>query len=111
MWCSTLVITASEDRTAYVWDAREGRQLAELRGHAGAVNTAAFSLDDQLIATGGDDGSARIYQRDVRPTVEDLLARARDRVTRQLTPEERITYLREGTGASDADQAPVIISL
>jgi WD40 repeat protein len=107
----TLVITASEDRTAYIWDAREGHLLAELQGHAGAVNAAAFSLDDQLIAIGGDDGSARIYQRDVRPTVEDLLARARDRVTRQLTPEERIKYLREGTGASDADQAPVIISL
>jgi WD40 repeat protein len=75
------------------------------------VNSAAFSPDDRLIATGGDDGAARVYQRDVRPTVEDLLARARDRVTRQLSPEERVKYLREGDAAADVTQAPEIISL
>jgi WD40 repeat protein len=76
-----------------------------LRGHAGAVNAAAFSADSRLIATGGDDGAARIYKRDMRTSVEDLLARARERVTRELTPEERIGFLREGA------DTPEIISI
>jgi WD40 repeat protein len=105
------VITASEDRTALVWDAATGRPLAELRGHAGAVNAAIFSADGELIATGGDDGAARIYRRIIRTTVQDLLERARQRVTRSLTPEERIRYLREGNEATDANQPPEIISL
>jgi WD40 repeat protein len=107
----TQVITASEDRTAYVWDTDTGRPLAELRGHAGAVNSAAFSPDGQLVATGGDDGAARVYRITVRASVEDLLVRARERVTRKLTPEERVKYLREGDGANDVAQAPEIISL
>jgi WD40 repeat protein len=107
----SLVITASEDRTALVWDAATGRPLAELRGHAGAVNAAAFSPDDRLVATGGDDGAARIYQRGITPTVEDLLRRARERVTRELTPEERIRYLRDGGETGDDEQQPEIISL
>jgi WD40 repeat protein len=106
-----LVITASEDRTALVWDAATGRPLAELRGHAGAVNAAAFSPDDRLVATGGDDGAARIHQRGITPTVEDLLRRARERVTRELTPEERIRYLRDGGETGDDEQQPEIISL
>ena len=107
----SLVITASEDRTALVWDAATGRPLAELRGHAGAINAATFSPDNKLVATGGDDGAARIYQRGITTTVEDLLRRARERVTRKLTPEERVRYLREGTDTGDADQQPEIISL
>jgi WD40 repeat protein len=105
------VITSSEDRTAYVWDTDTGRPLMELRGHAGAVNAAAFSPDGQLVATGGDDGAARVYRITVRASVEDLLVRARERVTRELTPEERVKYLREGTEAADVAQAPEIISL
>lgn len=35
----------------------------------------------------------------------------RERVTRELTPEERVKYLREGDGAADVAQAPEIISL
>jgi WD40 repeat protein len=105
------VITASEDRTALVWDAATGRPLAELRGHAGAVNAAAFSPGQQADRDGGDDGAARIYQRGITTTVEDLLRRARERVTRELTPEERVRYLREGTDTGGADQQPEIISL
>jgi WD40 repeat protein len=94
-----------------VWDVASGRPPAELRGHAGAVNAAAFSPDGRLIATGGDDGAARIYQRSIKITVDDLLRQARDRVTRELTREERAKYLREGTQETDIELPREIISL
>jgi WD40 repeat protein len=89
----TRVVTASEDRTAIIWDASDGRPLAELRGHAGPINTAAVSSYGGLVATGSDDGSARIYKHNVQTSLDDLLARARERVTRALTPEERDKYV------------------
>ena len=90
-----VVITASEDRTACVWEVATGSMLTELRGHADQVFSAAVSVDGDWIATGSSDGVARIYRRDVQSSVEDLLARARERVTRELTLEERAKYLLE----------------
>jgi hypothetical protein len=37
------IATASSDYTARVWDARTGQEIAALRGHEGAVNTARHS--------------------------------------------------------------------
>src|SRR6266542_2630871 len=80
-------------RSGIIGDAVDGRPLAELRGHAGPINTAAVSSDGGWVATGSDDGSARIYALNVQTSLADLLARARERVTRELTPEERDKYL------------------
>jgi WD40 repeat protein len=45
------IVTASNDRTAKVWDARTGAQLLELKGHTG--RSAGFSPDGTRIVTGG----------------------------------------------------------
>ena len=37
--------TASEDHTAKVWDAEAGKELLTVRGHSGAVDGVAFSLE------------------------------------------------------------------
>jgi WD40 repeat protein len=99
----SLVVTASEDRTSTIWDSESGRPLVELRGHASAVTAAAFSPDGDWIASGAADGTIRIVPRNVRVSVEDLLDRARQRVTRELTAEERRVYV-------DASSAPEILS-
>jgi WD40 repeat protein/tetratricopeptide (TPR) repeat protein len=53
--------TASEDKTARVWDARSGRQLLSLNGHTDAVISVAFSPDGQRLATASEDKTARLW--------------------------------------------------
>jgi WD40 repeat protein len=85
------VVTTSDDKTARVWNPATGQELAVLRGHADGVNSAVFSLDGQRIVTSDKDGRARIYL----VHIEDLIALAKTRVTRELTCEERVQYLHE----------------
>jgi WD40 repeat protein len=55
------LVTASADRTARIWDARDGALQLVLRGHEGEVNGAAFSPDGSQVVTGSDDKTARIW--------------------------------------------------
>jgi WD40 repeat protein len=52
------VVTASDDRTARLWDGRTGEVLATLAGHPGAVVSAAFSPDGLRIVTASKNGDA-----------------------------------------------------
>jgi WD40 repeat protein len=79
-------VTASDDKTAKVWDANTGQELFTLKGHDGAVWSA--SPDGKRIATAGLDGIVQIYTTDM----EELLQIAESRVTRQLTAEEKDKY-------------------
>jgi hypothetical protein len=45
-----------------VWDATNGRKIADLSGHQGWVRNARFSRDSRLIVTSGGDGTARIWE-------------------------------------------------
>jgi WD40 repeat protein len=55
------VVTASTDKTARVWDAKSGRELATLTGHQGLVHTAAFSPDGKRVVTASSDKTARVW--------------------------------------------------
>jgi WD40 repeat protein/DNA-binding SARP family transcriptional activator len=80
------VATASSDGTAKLWDTITGTELLTLTGHGGGV---AFSPDGTRLVTGGADGTARVYLL----RLEELIALAKSRVTRSLTPEECQKYL------------------
>jgi hypothetical protein len=54
------VVTASDDHTARVWNANNGRLLATL-DHADSVTSAAFSPDGQRVVTSSDDHTARVW--------------------------------------------------
>ena len=56
----TRIITASGDKTARVWDAATGKELARL-GHDDTVWSAAFSADGARIVTASDDNTARVW--------------------------------------------------
>jgi WD40 repeat protein len=55
------VVTASFDRSARLWHAASGRQLALLEGHEAAVGSAAFSPDGSKVVTASFDCSARLW--------------------------------------------------
>lgn len=84
--------TGSDDWTTKVWDARTGRQLLTLAGHQGKVLSVAWSADGtRLAAAGADHGHwlLQVYAMDIKT----LMALARKRVTRNLSPEECRKYL------------------
>jgi WD domain, G-beta repeat len=56
-----LVVTASDDNTARIWDAESGREIVVLKGHTGSVGTAAFSADGKRVVTASWDHTARIW--------------------------------------------------
>ena len=58
------IVTASDDRTARLWDAATGKEIAVLRGHEGYVRSAAFSPDGARIVTASDDDRAAVGRRD-----------------------------------------------
>jgi WD40 repeat protein len=61
IWCGTRLATASEDKTAKVWDAATGEELITLSGHANAVWDVAFSPDGTRLATASPDRTAKVW--------------------------------------------------
>jgi WD40 repeat protein len=57
----TRIVTASNDKTARIWDAQSGAQLAILYGHTDRVDSVAYSPDGKRIVTASSDKTARIW--------------------------------------------------
>ena len=55
------IVTASNDKTARIWDAKSGKELHALKGHTEEVNSASFSPDGKKIVTASWDKTARIW--------------------------------------------------
>ena len=61
------IVTASDDKTARLWDADTGKPIGEpLKGHDGMVRSAAFSPDGKRIVTASEDKTARLWDADDR---------------------------------------------
>jgi eukaryotic-like serine/threonine-protein kinase len=70
-----LLATASDDRTARLWDVATGRAVRTLTGHTGYLYGVAFSSDGALLATTSHDGTARLWDVATGRTTRALTGR------------------------------------
>ncbi|MGH8886638.1 MAG: AAA family ATPase [Egibacteraceae bacterium] len=81
------IVTASGDRTVRVWDASHGAELAVVGVHEHWIEGVAWSPDARCIATASRDRTARVWNAET--DLHQLVAKARTRVFRELTDDER----------------------
>ena len=86
--------TGNEDGTVRVYEAAKGEQARVLRGHDVQVFDIEFSPDGSMLASAGLDGLVRVWALDI----DDLIAIARTKVTRELTDDECRQYLHQEDG-------------
>jgi eukaryotic-like serine/threonine-protein kinase len=80
------------DRSVRVWDTMTGQETARLMP-PGIVLDLAFSARGRHLLTGGSDGQVRAWSW----SPADMIAEARSRLRRNLTPEERARYFPKGS--------------
>src|SRR5215469_2820651 len=56
------IVSASDDKTAQVWEATTGDHLFTYTGHSAPVNAAAWSPDEQRIVSGSDDSTLQVWE-------------------------------------------------
>jgi WD40 repeat protein len=76
-----------------VWDAANGQELLNLKGHEDIVSSVAWSPGGKRLASASKDGTVLVYALDIR----ELLDLARKRVTRNLSPDECQRYFQSET--------------
>jgi WD40 repeat protein/transcriptional regulator with XRE-family HTH domain len=81
--------SAGFDRLAKVWDVVSGDEVYSLYGNSSNVFGVAFNPEGDRLATAGADGSIRIYTL----KLDQLIALAKERLTRTLTDEECRKFL------------------
>lgn len=59
---SRYFLTASEDRTARLWNASTGEYAGRTYRHDSDITSVAFSRDGKLVLTGSDDWTARLWE-------------------------------------------------
>jgi WD40 repeat protein len=97
------LVTASWDRTARVWNADGTGEPLVLRGHAGAVYSAAFGPDGKRIVTASWDKTAWVWTdlTELRGADDPKLWR---RTNDGISIERRIELLSVSEAAARADQ-------
>lgn len=89
----TRLATGSSDKTVKIWDVTVGPDQTPLTlpEHAGQVPGVAFSQNEKYLAASVEDGTVRLHILDL----DDLLAKAGERLTRGWRIEECQVYLHQ----------------
>jgi WD40 repeat protein len=91
------VVTASDDKTARLWNAETGKELALLSGHKGKVLLVAFSPKGHRIMTASDDGTALLWDSETGRRIGVLSGHAEAVLAVSFSPDG----LKLLTGSSD----------
>lgn len=86
------IASVSRDRTVRLWDPGAAAQIAVLGIHDDWVNGLSWSPDGTRLTTASRDRTVRIWEP-AHGDLDALLRRARSRVFRELTADERRAYL------------------
>ena len=91
-----VVVSAGDDGTIRIWHWQTERESVVLNRQDEGVNSIALSPDGTTVVSDGTDYTVRVSDCEIctLATDEDLLRMADARTTRDLTPEERTTFLR-----------------
>ncbi len=66
------LVSASEDKTAKIWDVASGRLLVDLNGHSSSVEFCVFSPDGKKVLTGSRDGTAKLWDASTGLMLADM---------------------------------------
>lgn len=91
------IITASDDGTARLWDWAAGSAGLIVAQATVEIPSIAYAPDANTFAIGNADGLVSVHDCEVCLPIDELVPYAQERLTRELTPEERVRYLGETT--------------
>jgi WD40 repeat protein len=94
-----LIVTASNDNTARIWDRATGRTIHILADHSDRVKSATFSHDGRRVVTSSDDKTARIWDAETGEVLTVLKGHERTVSRAQFSPDDRriVTASYDGT--------------
>ncbi|EGU73972.1 hypothetical protein FOXB_15517, partial [Fusarium oxysporum f. sp. conglutinans Fo5176] len=69
---STLIASASDDKTVRLWRVDSGEYIQELKGHGDSVTSVEFSPDSVLIASASYDATMRLWRVDSGECIQEL---------------------------------------
>jgi WD40 repeat protein len=88
------------DRVARLYAATDGRLLAPLAAHTDAVSAVAFDGPGRIVATGGADGTVRLWDASPSSQFEPTAQRIRAGVlARAVSPRGNVAAIRKGRSA------------
>ena len=97
-----LLAAASWDRTVWIWDVSTGNEVRSLV-HESAVHDIAFSPDNKMLGVACESTKPKTYYiYNEKDLTEEILLRAKNSVTRNLTLAERKIFLRQDVRLSQS---------
>jgi WD40 repeat protein len=90
-----VIASAGADGTIRVWHWQTENESVVLGQHNEGMNSVAFSPDGTKVVSDGADNTVRVWECAICRLItdEDLLKMVASRITRELTPDERMTFL------------------